>query len=501
MVEDSEFDARLMINVLRGGGYDPAYRRVDTAQTMRAALAEQPWDIILADYNMPEFSAPEALKIVQELRLDIPFIIISGGIGEDIAVECMKAGAHDYLMKGNLARLTPAVERELREAEVRVAHREAEQLVRENELRYRLLWETCPDAVILMDTNGYIQFANPAVETVFGYKPAELLGRNISLIQPAGLRGPHTTGLSNYVRTGIKTGSWVARQSEGLRKDGREIIIEISASDMVLQGQRRFVGFIRDITERKKNEEALRAREQEMQVAREIQQVLFPKSAPALAGFDVAGGSYPADATGGDYFDYLPMLQGRLGVVVADVVGHGFGPAMLMAETRAYLRLLTHNRDDVGEILTLANRTLADDVGSERFVTLLLARIDPQTRKLVYANAGHPNGYLFDGAGQLKTTLQRTGPALGIVAATQFVPAAELQLAAGDLLVLLTDGVEEASAPDQTYFAQERVLRFIEQHRQESAADMVAGLYQAVREFAQGAPQMDDVTVVVVKVK
>src|SRR5688500_14143257 len=105
VVEDSEFDARILINMLKKGGYDPVFERVETRPAMETALKNKTWDVILSDYNMPEFSAPDALKLLQETGLDLPFIIVSGGIGEDTAVAAMKAGAHDYLMKGNLARL------------------------------------------------------------------------------------------------------------------------------------------------------------------------------------------------------------------------------------------------------------------------------------------------------------------------------------------------------------------------------------------------------------
>jgi DNA-binding NtrC family response regulator len=125
IAEDSEFDARILVNTLRQGGYEPKFKRVETAVDFRAALTDESWEVILSDYNMPEFTALDALKIAQESGLDLPFIIISGGIGEDIAVAAMKAGAHDYFMKGNLARLVPAVEREIREAFGRRAHRQA----------------------------------------------------------------------------------------------------------------------------------------------------------------------------------------------------------------------------------------------------------------------------------------------------------------------------------------------------------------------------------------
>src|SRR2546426_3467820 len=184
IVEDSEFDAHIMVSMLRKGGYEVGCERVETESALRAALSGKSWDMILADYNLPEFNALAALQIIQESALDVPFIIVSGGIGEDIAVSAMKAGAHDYLMKGNLSRLVPAVERELREAANRAGQREAKRALQESELRYRLLWETSPDAVLLMDPTGTIHFANPAVRDVFGYFPEELIGKNLAALQP-----------------------------------------------------------------------------------------------------------------------------------------------------------------------------------------------------------------------------------------------------------------------------------------------------------------------------
>ncbi|HVP13005.1 MAG TPA: hybrid sensor histidine kinase/response regulator [Phycisphaerae bacterium] len=130
IIEDSEDDAILTVRELRHGGFDVVSERVDTAAAMEAALARRPWDVVIADYAMPHFSGLDALKVLRESGQDLPFIIVSGTIGEDIAVEAMQNGAHDYLMKGKLARLFPAVERELREAEERRQRRQAEQDLR-----------------------------------------------------------------------------------------------------------------------------------------------------------------------------------------------------------------------------------------------------------------------------------------------------------------------------------------------------------------------------------
>ena len=129
IVEDSENDAELLLLELRRGGYAPEYERVETPEGLDAALARQSWDLIISDYSMPCFNGVQALKLIQEKGGDIPFIIVSGSIGEDVAVAAMKSGAHDYLMKGNLARLLPAIARELREASMRRERRQVEEVI------------------------------------------------------------------------------------------------------------------------------------------------------------------------------------------------------------------------------------------------------------------------------------------------------------------------------------------------------------------------------------
>src|SRR5690349_1082819 len=131
LVEDCDADAELIVAELRAHGYAPACQRVQTEPDFLAHLGSRPWEVIIADYRLPRFGAMRALEIVQGRRVDLPFIIVSGTIGEDVAVAAMKAGAHDYVMKGNLKRLVPAIERELREAEVRRERRRAREALLE----------------------------------------------------------------------------------------------------------------------------------------------------------------------------------------------------------------------------------------------------------------------------------------------------------------------------------------------------------------------------------
>jgi PAS domain S-box-containing protein len=178
VVEDSEDDAALLARELRRGGFAPTLQRVETAEALRAALDGAAWDLVIADYTLPGFDAPAALAILKERRLDLPFIIVSGTIGEGTAVAAMKAGAHDYFMKGNLARLVPAIQRELREAAERRRAAEVEAALARERDYSRLLLEGANALVVGLDPEGRITLFNRAAEAVTGHPRAEVRGRD-----------------------------------------------------------------------------------------------------------------------------------------------------------------------------------------------------------------------------------------------------------------------------------------------------------------------------------
>jgi serine phosphatase RsbU (regulator of sigma subunit) len=253
----------------------------------------------------------------------------------------------------------------------------------------------------------------------------------------------------------------------------------------------------RQLAESKDRWEAERLRS-EIRIARHIQQRLFPAAPLPLAGFEIAGASYPAEATGGDYFDYIPFHDGSVGIAIGDVSGHGFGPALLMAEMRAYLRAFALTRADVAEILSLTNQALVRDVDG-RFATLLLARLDAGKRSFVHASAGHQTAYILDAAGTVKSLLKSTGIALGVMPDGEFSAASPVRLDPGDVVFLLTDGILEAHGTDQALFGAERALEIVRANRTKTAKEIVHILCASAREFCSYRTQVDDMTAIIIK--
>ncbi len=172
IVEDSEDDLHLILRELRRGGYDPVYRCVDNFKDMSHALEQEKWDIVISDFEMPSFSGLAALALLRSMKLDLPFIVVSGAVDEEKIIEVMRAHASDYIMKGNLSRLNSAIERELREVRKRVAHRRTVEDLR----KLSLAVEQSPATVLITDPNGIIEYVNPKFTELTGYLSHEAIG-------------------------------------------------------------------------------------------------------------------------------------------------------------------------------------------------------------------------------------------------------------------------------------------------------------------------------------
>jgi PAS domain S-box-containing protein len=253
--------------------------------------------------------------------------------------------------------------------------------------------------------------------------------------------------------------------------------------------------------QRREAENQLRRQEEDRRIARRIQEGLLPKAVPTFAGFQIRGRSAPAQDVGGDCFDFLPLRVGGeecLGVLVADASGHGISAALLVAQTRAYLRALALTCADVGTLLTLSNQRLAGDLVTDHFVTLFLLRLDPRTHSLLYASAGHCPGYVLDRQGQTRAVLASTGCPLGIDSANEFPTGPTTTLEPGDLVFLFTDGIDEAVSPDGEQFGLERTLGIVRAHQQDAPEAILDALFHAVGDFS-GHQLHDDITAVIIK--
>jgi two-component system cell cycle sensor histidine kinase/response regulator CckA len=259
LVEDSEADAALIQQELRRGGYDLQCERIEDGPGMAAALGRRRWDLVISDCHLPRFSALAALEMVRNTGLDLPVIVVTGAFGEEMAVAVTQAGAHDFLTKGNLTRLVPAVEREVREAAERIARRRMEEALRESESRFRILFEHSPEAIFLIDPHDpavlwRIVECNAVACLQSGYSRSELIGQPVGLVDP---KANKTERLQRHLDR-LKQQETLQFESINQRRDGSRFPVEVSISDTTLEGRQLILGIVRDITERKRAESEIK---------------------------------------------------------------------------------------------------------------------------------------------------------------------------------------------------------------------------------------------------
>jgi PAS domain S-box-containing protein len=255
IVEDSEDDCFLLTQQLRRSGMDLDFLRVETASDLGKALAKEDWDVIVSDYTMPSFSAPAALEMVKQARHDIPFLVVSGSVGEDIAVRMMKAGASDYIMKGQLNRLVPAIEREMREAAQRREKRRVEQELTNSQQWLSAVIEASRDGVAVFDGSRFL-FANPAFARLHGLEhPAELIGEEIASVMGSEAQQQFETWQRHRQRG---AGPVTLSEFRSLGRDGHWLELEASVSFTTIADKTFLVVVVRDIRDRRRLEEQLR---------------------------------------------------------------------------------------------------------------------------------------------------------------------------------------------------------------------------------------------------
>lgn len=257
---------------------------------------------------------------------------------------------------------------------------------------------------------------------------------------------------------------------------------------------------LREHVERLADEEANRRKiEHDLSIARKIQQGLLPAESPHLPGYELAGWSQPADETGGDYYDWQTLPNNVTAISLADVTGHGIGPALVTAVCRAYARASFPTELDAGKAMDRINQLLCEDLNSERFVTFVVALIDPSTHRLRLLSAGHGPLFYYEAASRKTHQFNAHDVPMGLSPEIVHGPPSEFLMAAGDMLALITDGFTEwANAAGEQYGA-ERLAEIIDKYHGLPASELIQRLVADVLRFANGTKQLDDLTAVILK--
>ncbi len=349
------------------------------------------------------------------------------------------------------------------------------------------------DSVMITNRQGIIEYVNPAFEETTGYRVDEVIGKSPQILKSGEQDQAFYTNIWNTILAGNTfRGGLLIEKKNGELYWSVQTITPLKDDNGNITN---FVSVLKDVTEIKQKHD----QEFQLRVAREIQQCLM-KSNYSIPGFDIAGGTYSASETNGDYIDFITMPDGCMGMIIGDVSGHGLGAALLMATTRGYLRAFAKNESDPAKLLTKLNEELIGDLSDGLFVTMIIARLNPAYKILDYASAGHPPAFLIS-QGDIKCEMKSTRVLLGVIRGYQYPKSDSMQLVADDVLFFLTDGVFEARSNQKINFGFDSALDLIKSNHFTAMQELLDLLYQNIRSFSENKPQEDDITLLICKVK
>ena len=481
LVEDNPVDRMFVTQSLRQvEGFDYELVLCESLAEALEQLVASPFDVILLDLWLPDCEGLETCQRVIAAIRNTPVVVMTATDDRTLATEAIRCGAQDYLVKGAFP--GSAIARVLQYAIDR-HHFQRELAHRDN--RFQQVLSHVPAIIWTTDRALEITSVLGTGLQLLNLDPRQIVGKSLEEFLRA--TGETDGGVPAHQRA-------LEGQSVGLETEwlGRTFEVRIDPLHESEQGVVGTIGVALDVTER-------RNLDREINFARLVQEGLLPAEHPRLEGFEIFGGSYPAKQTCGDWFDYLMFPDGSLGLVVGDVSGKGFGPAILSATMAAYLEVLAETHSDVQEIVSFCNRLVCRRSIDGQFAVLSLGRLQPGVRSLTYGGAGE-GMLIVSRAGQLKHKVPASGFPLGLVDDNSYEAPAQVPLEPGDVLLLLTDGFREAANRDGDLFGESRIVESVNANSHAPASEIYKSLWRAARKFADGHHQQDDMTGIVVKV-
>ncbi|NQT24688.1 SpoIIE family protein phosphatase, partial [candidate division KSB1 bacterium] len=358
------------------------------------------------------------------------------------------------------------------------------------------LFNSAPEAIVWHDNQDVVVNVNDEFTVMFGYSREEAIGKSINvLVAPEEL-----TDEASRLSQKVIHGERVEADSKRKRKDGTLFDVWILGAPIIHEGEQIGVYAIyRDITERKKEEEARIRSKEEARMARDIQINQLPKSNPEIPGYDIAGMSLPALNVGGDYYDFIRLDAHRLAIGLGDVSGKGLAAAMVMSNLQATIRGQICFCGNADASLERANTLLFDSTDSKTFVTLFYGILDTEKHTLCYANAGHNTPFIFSRDQKLRP-LKTHGLALGIQRDVSY-ESDEIPIHPGDRLLIYSDGISEAMNDKMEEFGDEKLLEMVRRDNSNSANALIDKIIAAVHSHFGESSQNDDMTLIVLKRK
>jgi len=403
----------------------------------------------------------------------------------------------------------------------------AESKMRESEARTRAILDTAADGILTFDEDGIVTDCNFATEQIFGYRADEIIGQHFSILIPEFAAIPDSTQPEKFPRI-----DWVrilgkSHEVQAKRKGDKTFPIDLAVREVALDERRIFTSIVRDISERVEARQALqhyserleemvdertqelrsaqeqllaqRLLQQELDLARQIQESLLPEQVPEMDGFEFAATAHPARYVSGDLYDFNLADGGTCQIVLADIAGKGMPAALLASTVRASLRAESEHHKLPAAILSKLNQTLFQDLSrAEVFVTLFIAQADANTGRIEYASAGHSEALLWRNLENQFEDLFTTGLPMGIFYDEVYTKQ-EISLRPGDIFLIYSDGVTDATNAAQEYFGLDRLSNLICHSATLSASDLSDEIVRQVQFFSGEQDQVDDISVLVIK--